>query len=177
MIRTKTLTRYNVKAYKYFWVFFYGSIFLIIFYASFSNLTLNQVEFKTLLSGLLGPFLLGSVFYKMLRVILKVEAAEFDENSLFISKAQFEIQIPLEEIRSITLVAATGIFKVQLYSRNQVGDVFYIKPSLFYPVNYKLVDNKIDHLNTLIERKKESVRSGEALPTETYYIDERMELK
>jgi len=62
--------------------------------------------------------------------------------------------IPLENIKDVNLKSIAGTYEVTLYSPEQVGDKFYFKISLLYPLNHKSKEALIDRFWAAIERAK-----------------------
>lgn len=72
--------------------------------------------------------------------------------------------IPLENIESVEISTIGGVYKINLYNPEQLGDHFYFKMSLFYPLNYKPKDELVNVLRRNIDlakgRKREFTRNA-----------------
>lgn len=94
-------------------------------------------------------------FYLMIRMLAKLQHVEFDDEHLYVVKRNVDYLIPLENIKSVEIVSLGGVYKVNLYRAEQLGNEFYFKPSLFYPLNYKKKDLLVNHLRKNIDMAKQ----------------------
>jgi hypothetical protein len=58
----------------------------------------------------------------------------------------------------VEIVSLGGVYKVSLYSKDQLLDMIYFKPSLLYPFNFKSKDRLVDVLRHNIEEAKKKIR-------------------
>ncbi len=95
------------------------------------------------------------LFYLLFRTLAKLQHVEFDDEFLYVVKRKLDYVIPLENIKSVEIVSLGGVYKVNLYRAEQLGEEFYFKPSLFYPLNYKTKDLLVNHLRRNIDYAKQ----------------------
>ena len=84
----------------------------------------------------------------------RVYRTEFDDEFLYIIQRNQDLLIPLENIKDINLVSMGGVYRVDLYAKEEFGNTFYFKPSLLYPFNHKKKEVLIDILWRTIEKAK-----------------------
>ena len=84
----------------------------------------------------------------------RVYRTEFDDEFLYIIQRNQDLLIPLENIKDINLVSMGGVYRVDLYAKEEFGNTFYFKPSLLYPFNYKKKEALVDILWRTIEKAK-----------------------
>ena len=125
----------------------------------FAGLLLFQSmeDFKTkgILSSLYFPFIWFFLIYSWFKAHIKVYRVEFDDEYLYIIRRKGDVLIPLENVKDIEMRTLGGMWRVDLYYADIVGDHFYFKPSLLYPFNYK----SKDHLVNLLWKKIEMAKS------------------
>lgn len=66
-----------------------------------------------------------------------------------------DLIIPLENIKDVNLVSLGGVYRVDLYYKELIGDKFYFKPSLLYPLNHKKKEAVVDILWKYINQAKQ----------------------
>ena len=99
-------------------------------------------------------------FFRLMKMTSKLYRIEFDNDFLYVLLKNQDIVIPLENIESVEISTVGGVYKVNLYSAEQLGDHFYFKMSLFYPLNYQSKDDLVNVLRKnidLAKRKKNEV--------------------
>jgi hypothetical protein len=93
-------------------------------------------------------------FFRLMKMTTKLHRLEFDQNFLYVLLKSQDIVIPLENIESVEISTIGGVYKVNLYNAEQLGDHFYFKLSLFYPLNYQSKDALVNVLRKNIELAK-----------------------
>ncbi len=88
-----------------------------------------------------------------------LQQVAFNEEYLFVFRKDQDYVIPLENIESIEIGTLGGVYKVNLYYPEQLGDHFYFKTSLLYPLNYRSKDNLVNIFRAKIEAAKRKKRS------------------
>lgn len=96
----------------------------------------------------------GYVIYVWLKAHAKVYRVEFDDDYLYVIRKKQDILIPLENIKDIEMKTLGGMWRVDLYYADVLGDHFYFKPSLLYPLNAKSKDALVNVLWKKIELAK-----------------------
>ncbi len=98
------------------------------------------------------------LIYKWIKLNRNVHRVEFDDEYLYVIQKEQDIMIPLENIKEIDIKTLGGVYEVELYHPEQLGDKFYFKPSLLYPFNFKQKDSLVDilrrNINLAQARKK-----------------------
>lgn len=94
------------------------------------------------------------IIYLWLKANSKVYHTEFDDEFLYVRYRGAEVLISLENIKDIELKTLGGVWRVDLEYADLLGDHFYFKPSLLYPLNYRKKDALVDLLWKYIERAK-----------------------
>jgi hypothetical protein len=89
-----------------------------------------------------------------IRINRKVFHVEFDDEFLYLIQKEADVLIPLQNIKDIELKTIGGLYQIELYSPEIVGDVIYYKPSLLYPFNFKAKDAIANKLRANIEKAK-----------------------
>jgi len=105
----------------------------------------------------LGVIMAGSyvyIFFRLMKMTAKLHRVEFDQAFLYVILKNQDIVIPLENIESVEISTIGGVYKVNLYNAEQLGDHFYFKLSLFYPLNYQSKDALVNVLRKSIDLAK-----------------------
>ena len=84
----------------------------------------------------------------------KVYHVEFDDEFLYVILRNNDILIPLENIKDVNIVTLGGVYRIDLYNAEQLGDKIYFKPSLLYPFNSKKKDELANVLWQKINQAK-----------------------
>jgi hypothetical protein len=93
-------------------------------------------------------------FFRLIKMTAKLHRVEFDSDFLYVLMKEQDLIIPLESIKSVEISTLGGVYKINLYAAEQLGDVFYFKLSLFYPLNYKSKDALVNLLRRNIDLAK-----------------------
>ncbi len=105
-------------------------------------------------SRLYLPIVWSYLVYRWVKAHLRVFPVEFDDEFLYILKKGQDLLIPLENIKDIEMKTLGGMWRVDLLYADVIGDHFYFKPSLLYPLNYKSKDALVNLLWKKIEVAK-----------------------
>lgn len=89
-----------------------------------------------------------------MKMTSKLYRIEFDNEFLYILLKQQDMVIPLENVESVEISTVGGVYKVNLYHAEQLGDNFYFKLSLLYPLNYQSKDALVNELRKNIDYAK-----------------------
>lgn len=109
---------------------------------------------KGYLYDLFSPFYFSYLIYLWIKVNRGIVHVEFDEEFLYVILKDHDLLIPLENIKDVNLISLGGVYKVDLYSKEEIGQRFYFKPSLLYPFNHKKKEAVVDILWSNIEKAK-----------------------
>lgn len=88
------------------------------------------------------------------RASRKLVRAAFDDEFLYVQRKDHELLIPLENIKDVEIKSLGGTYEVKLYSPEQLGDTFYFKVSLLYPLNHRSKEALVDRFWSAIEKAK-----------------------
>lgn len=94
------------------------------------------------------------LFFRLMKVTSKLYRIEFDNEFLYVLQKAQDLIIPLENIESVEISTLGGVYKVNLYHPEQLGDSFYFKLSLWYPLNYQSKDALVNVLRKNIDVAK-----------------------
>ena len=92
--------------------------------------------------------------YLWWKVNSNVYNVEFDDEFLFVILRNNDILIPLENIKDVNIKTLGGVYQVDLYHAEQLGNKIYFKTSLLYPFNFKKKDELVNVLWSNIEKAK-----------------------
>ncbi len=147
--RIRNLSTRFLELYRY-GVIFIGTLILaaIIYYS------VDQFSMKRFFETFYFPAFWGFIIYKWLDAHRKVFKVEFDDDYLYIIKRNQDILIPLENIKDIEMKSLGGMWRVDLMYADVIGDHFYFKPSLLYPLNFRSKDELVNLLWKKIEVAK-----------------------
>ncbi|MBX2898773.1 MAG: hypothetical protein KF775_03940 [Cyclobacteriaceae bacterium] len=97
------------------------------------------------------------------RINRNVHRVEFDDEFLYVIQKGQDILIPLENIKEVDIKTLGGVYEVELFQAEQLGNKFYFKPSLLYPFNYKRKDELVNvlrrNINRAYQKKQEFQRN------------------
>lgn len=110
------------------------------------------VSNKFFYNSLFNIFYFGFLIYGWIRINRNVHRVEFDEEYLYVILRGHDMLIPLQNIKEIDIKSIGGVYEVELYTPEQLGDKFYFKPSLLYPFNYKKKDELVNVLRKNINK-------------------------
>lgn len=143
MDRASLLSTGKIKSFQY--------LFTIGWLLIFSGLLFI---YSDSISGLLimGGFNVWLI-YKEIHKIWRLKSLSYNSESIFVKMDEYEEQIPFYDIVEIQLKDALGIHMIKLNSRYGNRKI-YFKSSMWYPFNFKEVDEEIYKLNNLINKAK-----------------------
>lgn len=147
--RIRNLSTRYLEFYKYGFVALLSALAIILVVQSIDDF-LSSGFF----ASLYFPVVWGFLIYTWFKAHLKVFRVEFDDDYLYIIKRKGDVLIPLENIKDIEMKTIGGMWRVDLYYEDIVGNHFYFKPSLLYPFNYKSKDKLVNLLWEKIELAK-----------------------
>ena len=104
--------------------------------------------------GLINAGFFVYFFYRLMKMTSKLYRIEFDNDFLYVLLKNQDMIIPLENIESVEISTVGGVYKINLFHAEQLGDHFYFKMSLFYPLNYRSKDELVNVLRKNIDRAK-----------------------
>lgn len=109
----------------------------------------------------------GIIFYKVVKHIKQLKYLEYDDSNLYVKHHDYEVQIPYEQIKEVSIVSIDGLYKFVFYKANQFGEFVLCKPSLWYPFNYPRIDDELNRIRAMIDKRKREVLNaieGESSP-------------
>jgi len=140
-LSTRWLTPFKIALFVIYSVLFLGIVW------SFVDDVHNISDW---FSGIMMAGVYGYLFYHLMLVTTKLYRVEFDQEYLYVLLRKQDILIPLENIESIEIATLGGVYKVNLFHKDQLGDHFYFKLSLFYPINAKSKDALVNVLRKYV---------------------------
>ena len=111
-------------------------------------------NFIDLTLGLINGGFFVYFFFRLMKMTAKLYRVEFDADFLYVLLKNQDMVIPLENIESVEISTVGGVYKVNLFHPEQLGDHFYFKMSLFYPLNYQSKDALVNVLRKNIDLAK-----------------------
>lgn len=129
------------------------NVILFLFMAGFLYYEFNTIE-KVRPSLFFWPIYYGYFLYLWWKLNQRVYHVEFDQEFMYITQREQDLLLPLENIKDVNLISIGGVYKVELYTKELFGDIFYFKPSLLYPFNHKKKEALVDLLWANIEKVK-----------------------
>ncbi len=148
--RIRNLSTRYLEFYKYGF-----AVILTAFAGALLFMSIDDFVNNGFFSALYFPVFWSFMIYTWFKAHLKVFKVEFDEDYLYVIKKSGDVLIPLENIKDIEMKSLGGVWKVDLCYADIVGDHFYFKPSLLYPLNYKSKDKLVNLLWKKIELAKQ----------------------
>jgi hypothetical protein len=109
---------------------------------------------RSILLGLFNAACYCYFFFLLIRVTSKLYQIEFDVDFLYVLMKEQDLIIPLENIESVEISTLGGVYKVNLFHPEQLGQHFYFKLSMWYPLNYQSKDELVNVLRRNIDRAK-----------------------
>lgn len=151
-MRTTIVSTSKLKSYKIIALTLVSAITLAVL--SFGLVSvIKHSEFHLLL--IVPPYIIMA--YKAIPAIVKIKNISYDDSSVFYDKNGFEVQIPFEDIKDIEIKTISGIYTINLYTPSQDGKSIMFKTSLWYPLNFKKQDEKVNELRDRIDRYKRTL--------------------
>lgn len=149
--RVRNLSTRFLPFYKHGMVVLLIGLAVSIFWGSFSRMLQGHWFEFFRPSVWIGIFIIY-LWYKANRSVYHVE---FDDEFLYVRLKASDLIIPLENIKDVNLVSLGGVYRVDLYYKELIGDKFYFKPSLLYPLNHKKKEAVVDILWKNINQAKQ----------------------
>lgn len=146
----KTLSTKWFQAYRIVVLMFLGSLFLlqIIFQLRDASLWIS-IPF----SFLYIFFILKYWWPSYLKFVKNFKRISYDEENLYIDQGDSELIVSFERVKKVELVSLDGIYKFETFN----DDLYYCKPSIWYPFNFKKVDEELVQIRRLIKTYKQKV--------------------
>jgi len=160
-----TIQNKRIKSLSTRYLGFYKSSVLVVFigvvcfllYGTIQTIIEDGHYFNSLFTTGYWSFFI----YIWIRINRNVHQVEFDDEFLYVIQKRQDILIPLENIKEVDIKSLGGVYEVELFNAEQLGKVFYFKPSLLYPFNFKKKDALVNVLRSNINkalRKKQHVQ-------------------
>jgi len=74
----------------------------------------------------------------------------YDESAIYVAQESGDLVVTYEKIKNVELKSLDGIYKFELFD----GQVYYCKPSMWYPFNYPKVDAELNKIRNYIKNYK-----------------------
>lgn len=146
-MRSRILSSKKVRYYIVFnfliWIVLLGAMIFAVFESENKGFVLFNIAYYSFF------------FYKIFWLrTAKLKNIEYDDHFLYLVEQGQEIQLPYTEVRDIELKSLTGVHVIQLYRDFGFGKEIYFKSSLWYPFNFKRIDQEVYNLRRKIEFSK-----------------------
>ncbi len=146
--REKTLSTKYFKAYRIFVIVMAG---LFVMMQAFTHLQ-NSSIWITIPFILLYTFLIWKYWFpSFMDFVRNFYRISYDHENLYIDQGTNELVVSFDRIKNVELISFDGIYKFETFEK----DVYYCKPSAWYPFNYSKVDNELDTIRRLIKKYKQ----------------------
>ena len=110
--------------------------------------------------GGFGGIMLGFVsMFHLVRIFPNIKVIEFDKEFLYVLEKDYDIVMPLENIKTIELKTLGGFYRILLFDKIQSGHEIYFMPSLIYPLDFNKQDEKVNILRSYVWKAKQVTRS------------------
>jgi len=156
-VKTIILSTQKVKIYKainlIIWIVF---LLLILFGLSDLDEGFGFEHIRWSLYWSVGFYIL------FLKRTSKLKNISYDHENIYVFKGDQEIIIPFNEIKNIELKSLLGTHCIKFYHDLGLGKEIYFKSSLWYPLNFKKVDEQVYKLQLRIDNDK---RKGQSQPS------------
>jgi hypothetical protein len=137
-------------SWKYFLFALYLALIILLTFLLLDD-THHPLDYVVVVGqALANLFLFGKAWI----VTLRLHQVSFDRDFAYVQMKGQELVIPLENIKYVGLASLGGTYQVTLYHPEQLGDKFYFKVSLLYPLNAKSKEVLIDRFWEAICRAK-----------------------
>lgn len=153
-VRIKSLSTRFLNLYKASGYVMIVGLGVLVFYFLFQERNGDDYFGMLFRSGYVAW--LGYLWWKLNSNVRRVE---FDDEFLYVILQKQDIVIPLENIKDINLKTLGGVYRVDFYHPEQLGEKIYFKPSLLYPFNSKKKDELVNVLWSNIEKAKRKVQN------------------
>lgn len=98
------------------------------------------------------------ILYLPFHIFRRLRKVTYDDSSIYYIKDRFEVQILFEDIKKIDIKALTGDYTIHLYDPSPDGKEIAFKLSLWYALNFKTEDAKVNRLRDKIDDDKRKLR-------------------
>ncbi len=82
----------------------------------------------------------------------KIKEISYDEENLYVHEQDYEIQIPYHQVKDVEIISLGGLYKFTLLRHDQFGREVICKPSIWYPLNYRKIDKKLNKIRSMIRK-------------------------
>jgi len=147
-MRTTLISTSKLKSYKIS-TKSVGFLLILVLVAYFQNAGIFWRLYSAALFGYFG--------FVATRRVISLKNVSFDDYSIYYDRNDYEVQIPFSEVKNVEIMSLDGVYKINLFQPNQDGKVIYFKTSLWYPLNFKRQDEKVNELRAMIEKYKRNL--------------------
>lgn len=154
-MKEKTLSTKYYRVYKIFSAVVIG-VFLVMYLISFTKTRLPWISVPL---AILYLYVIVKLWYpKLMKKMKAFKRISYNDRCLWVQEKDFDIEVPLDRVKSVDLVSLDGLYKFEFFDNYQFGDTIYCKPSMWYPLNYPKVDKELDRIRFFIRKRKEKVQ-------------------
>jgi hypothetical protein len=144
----RTISSKYIHIYRAVPVSVLSVLYLVMAYVQFQDDEKVALFFG--ISYLITAVMFGFQYQKLARLIKQVS---YTDRYLYIYQKDQSTEIPLENIKDVTLTSLDGLYKFSFYKDKAPWKEIYCKVSMWYPFNYKKVDAELDYIRHLIRKR------------------------
>ncbi|MAE86360.1 MAG: hypothetical protein CMB80_26740 [Flammeovirgaceae bacterium] len=101
---------------------------------------------------LLYAFLIWKYWYpSFIDFVNNFYRISYDTENLYVDQGTTELVVSFDRIKNVELVSFDGIYKFETFEK----EVYYCKPSAWYPLNYSKVDGELETIRSLVKKYKQ----------------------
>lgn len=127
----------------------------MIWLVVFLLIVLGAIQSPDLYIAVFWPIYWSIGFYALyIKRTLQLKSIAYDDENIYVLENTQEVIIPFTNIREIKLQSVTGVHTIFLYRNFGLSKEIWFKSSLWYPFNFKKVDNEVYRLQQKIEEVK-----------------------
>ena len=151
-MRTTIISTSRLNTNKTIGYFVLAALLAIILY-----LAVNLIIRGSIIQGSTLPIVWIYVIFISFKLLRSLKNISYDESSIYYERDGYEVQIPFEVVKNIEIKTLTGIYTINLYGKGQDGDKISFRTSMWYPLNFKKKDEKVNELRDKIDRYKRTL--------------------
>ncbi|MFZ9046322.1 MAG: hypothetical protein ACO2ZZ_10690 [Cyclobacteriaceae bacterium] len=142
------------------------SAFVIFYGTSFIR---DRGWFGILMWVLYVAFVIYFWYPSFLKNIREIKQISYDDEYLYVHEQGADTQIPLALVRDVEIARLDGMYRYNLMEKEPFGAYILCKTSIWYPLNFRKVDQELNRVRNLISRRKRTFveENQNSLPSNT----------
>ncbi|MEM1405182.1 MAG: hypothetical protein AAGG59_00295 [Bacteroidota bacterium] len=93
-------------------------------------------------------------YFSYIKRTLKLRSIEYDDENIYVVQNGQDFVIPFSTIKEVKLASVTGLHVISLYRNAGLGKEIGFKSSLWYPFNFKKIDEEVYKLQRKIDQSR-----------------------